>query len=58
MGPGAACAFRRFGLVSEAAIRNPPKATIGVDRAFKFVFDTGVTAVKTAYLLMMRFPAF
>ena len=58
IGPGAVCAFRRFGLVSEAAIRNPPKATIGVDRAIKFVSDTGVTAVNTAYLLMMRFPAF
>ena len=33
-------------------------ATIGVDRAFKFVIDTSVTAVNTAYLLMMRFPAF
>jgi hypothetical protein len=30
--------------VSEAAMRNPQKATIGVDRAFKFVSDTCVTS--------------
>lgn len=30
--------------MSEAAIRNPQKTTIGVDRAFKFVSDTSVTS--------------
>jgi hypothetical protein len=33
--------------VSEAAIRNPPKATIEAARAFKFFSDTSVTAVNT-----------
>jgi len=40
--------------MSEAAIRNPQKGTIAVDRAFKFVSDPSVTAVITAHLLMMR----
>jgi len=56
-GPVAACAFRRFGLISEAAIRNPQRATIAVDRTFKFVFNSNMTGTIGTQLVKMWFSA-
>ena len=55
--PGPACAFRRFGLMSEAAIRNPQRATIAVDRTFKFVFNSNMTAAIGTQFVKMWFSA-
>jgi hypothetical protein len=57
IGPGAACAFKRFGLRREAAMTSPRKGTIAVDWAFNFVLDSGVTAVTCTHWLKMWFVA-
>ena len=39
----------------DTAIRNPKKGRIEVDRTFKFVLDSNITAVINMHLLMMWF---
>jgi len=56
-GPVAACAFRRFGLISEAAIRTPQKERIAVGRSFKFVFNSNMTMAIDTQFQKMWFSA-
>ena len=41
--------------MSEEAIRNPPLITIAVDRTFKVVFNSSVSAAVRTHLLEMWF---
>jgi hypothetical protein len=43
--------------MSEAAIRNPQRATIAVDRTFKFVFNSNMTAAIGTQFVKMWFSA-
>ena len=43
--------------MSEAAIRNPQRATILVDRTFKFVFNSNMTAAIDTQFVKMWFSA-
>jgi hypothetical protein len=53
----AACADRRFGLRSDAAISTPQKRRIAVGRSFKFVVNSNMTMAIDTQFLKMWFSA-